>query len=83
MEGDSYGPAALHARLFDPISIHFCGHRIDPHMPAQTVTLLAFILTRRETVLRRDEIALRLWPDAATDASRATLRRHLYSQAAL
>lgn len=79
MENDPRGPATLHARLFGDPRIYYRGRRIDAEIQPQTLIFLAFVMTRCESILRRDEIAYTLWSDATAEASRANLRRHLYS----
>lgn len=78
MDDERYGPTSLRARFFDPIEIVFRGRRIDVTMSSHALALLAYLLTRDDRTIRREEIALRLWPDVPTVVSKAMLRRQFH-----
>ncbi|MCX7690239.1 AAA family ATPase [Thermoflexus sp.] len=45
---------------------------------AKTLSLLAYLLLRRESPVPRDRIAFALWPDIPKEKALANLRRHLH-----
>jgi DNA-binding SARP family transcriptional activator len=73
------GPNSLvTVRLLGPPRIVCAGTRIESGLSAHTFLLLAMLLTRKDEILDRDEIAFTLWPDATESDARAALRRHVY-----
>jgi len=65
-------------RLLGPPRISCGGMRIESGLSGHALLLLAMLVTRKDEILDRDEIAFTLWPDAAESDARAALRRHVY-----
>lgn len=71
-------PPLVRARLLGRPRI-YCGDvRLESCLSRQTLLLFAMLVTRKEEILSRDEVAFTLWPDLAESDARAALRRHLY-----
>jgi DNA-binding SARP family transcriptional activator len=63
--------------LLGPPRIECAGVRVDARLSSQSLLVLAMLVTRAD-VVRRDELAFTLWPDATESEALGTLRRHIY-----
>ena len=71
------GEPALQIRLFGRPRLHFNGEPFPLTVPGGTLSLLVYLLLRRDAPLTRAALAGALWPDVADAHARATLRDHL------
>jgi DNA-binding SARP family transcriptional activator len=69
---------ALQVQLFGYPRIVNSAGRSETRLSAQTLLLFAVLVTRKNEVLDREEIAFTLWPDFSESDARAALRRHLH-----
>lgn len=70
--------AALTVRLFGSPRIRCGDVRLEHSISQQTMLLLAVLVTHKDEVFGRAELAFSLWPDLPESDARATLRRHVY-----
>jgi DNA-binding SARP family transcriptional activator len=70
--------ATLRINLFGQIHCHLGESAFKLQAPPKAITLLAYLLLRRETPIERDGLAFTLWPDDDEDTARSNFRRHLY-----
>jgi DNA-binding SARP family transcriptional activator len=71
--------SALHVRLLGGPRIVSSHTRSGMWLAAQTLLVFATLVTRKNEVLDREEVAFTLWPDFSEGDARAALRRHLYN----
>jgi DNA-binding SARP family transcriptional activator len=70
---------ALYVQLLGSPRIVNGTPRSETRLPTQTLLLLAILVTRKDEILDREEIAFTLWPDYSESDARAALRRHLHN----
>lgn len=70
---------ALHVQLLGSPRIVNGTPRSETRLPAQTLLLFAMLVSRKNEILDREEIAFTLWPDYSESDARAALRRHLHN----
>ncbi len=68
----------LQIRLLGNLRIFDGEVPLPPLNPQKALTLLAYLLLRRERPTPRDQAAFTLWADASESQARANLRRHLH-----
>ncbi len=68
----------LHIHLFGNLRVFDGDVALPPLNPPKALTLLAYLLLRRERTIPRDQVAFTLWADVSEAEARANLRRHLH-----
>ena len=68
----------VQVRLFGSVRITCEGAPIERNLSTTTQLLFATLVTGKNEVLKRQEVAFTLWPDVSESEARANLRRHLY-----
>jgi predicted ATPase/DNA-binding SARP family transcriptional activator len=77
-EGGGPSDALLRVYLFDTVRIECHGRAVGATLGAQTLELLAFLLTHCERPLSRKFVAVTLWPDDAEVDGLSRLRRYMF-----